>query len=233
MNPASGMEINQQKTAPHIQGVIFDMDGVLTDTIEFHYQSWEKLAREEGIPFNRELNDTLRGLSRRDSLMQILGDRYLPEAKIEEMLELKNRYYLDFIDEMTPAHLLPGVDDLLNELRAAGMKTAIASASQNVRAVIPRLGIADRIDVVTNVYKVKRSKPAPDVFLHAAEQLEVSPNQCLVVEDAEAGVEAALAAGMWALGLGPVERVGAAHIVLPSLQGVKWEDILGKLHAAV
>lgn len=205
------------------------MDGVLTDTVEFHYQTWQKLADQEGIPFDREANEALRGLSRRDSLMRILGDRQLPQATIEEMLERKNRYFLEYVEKMTSADLLPGVASLLDELRRSGMKVGIASASKNVQAVIFRLGIRDRIDTITNVYNVKNPKPAPDVFLHAAEQLNLKSSECVVVEDAEAGVEAALAAGMWVLGLGPVERVGAAHIVLPNLEGVRWTDILAKL----
>ncbi len=212
-----------------IRGVIFDMDGVLTNTIEFHYQSWQQLADEEGIPFDRDRNEALRGRSRRDSLMLILGDRAVSEAQIQDMMERKNRYFLELIVGMNPSHLLPGVGELLAELREAGVKTAIASASRNVGTVIDRLGIADEIDVVTTVYEVDRPKPAPDVFLYAARRLNLEPHQCIAIEDAESGVEAAIAAGMTVVGLGPVDRVGAANLVLSGLGGVRWRDLLDKL----
>ena len=130
---------------------------------------------------------------------------------------------------MTSEQLLPGVENLLNELREANIKTGIASASQNVHRVVERLGIGDRIDTIANVYNVDRPKPAPDVFEYAAEQLNLSPAECVVVEDAESGVEAALAAGMWVVGLGPGDRVGKAHLILPNLQGIHWQDLLNQL----
>ena len=212
-----------------IRGAIFDMDGVLTNTIEFHYRSWQQLADEEGIPFDRQANEALRGRSRRDSLMLILGDRPVTEAQICDMMERKNRYFLESIVDMDRSHLLPGVGDLLAELRQRGVKTAVASASRNVDLVLDRLGIADAIDVVTTVYKVDRPKPAPDVFLHAARLLNLEPQQCVVIEDARSGVEAAIAAGMPVVGLGPVDRVGAASLILSGLDGVRWRDLLDKL----
>ncbi|HIK33543.1 MAG TPA: beta-phosphoglucomutase [Oscillatoriales cyanobacterium M59_W2019_021] len=212
-----------------IRGVIFDMDGVLTDTIELHYQSWQCIADDEGIPFDRQANEALRGLSRRDSLIAILGDRILPEEKIEALLERKNQLFLDSISTMTPDYLLPGVWDLLTELRDRQLKIGIASASRNVERVIQKLGIRHLIDAVTNVYCVDRPKPAPDVFLYAASQLHLAPRECVAIEDAAAGVQAALDAGMWTIGLGPVDRVGAAHIVLPNLDGVRWSDLGDRL----
>jgi beta-phosphoglucomutase len=209
-----------------ILGVIFDMDGVLTDTIDFHYQTWQRLADELAIPFDRESNEALRGLSRRDSLMHILGDRVLPETQIQALLDLKNHYFLEFVQEMTQEHLLPGVLELLHDLKAHGIKTAIASASRNAQAVSEQLEIIPFIDAIVNVYSVPNPKPAPDVFLYAAKQLNLQPQHCLVVEDAESGVKAALAAQMWVLGLGPIDRVGAAHVVLPDLQGVGWLELL-------
>ncbi|MEH2260478.1 beta-phosphoglucomutase [Nostoc sp.] len=214
---------------PSIQGFIFDLDGVLTDTAELHYLGWQKLADEEGIPFNREANEALRGVSRRASLMLILRDRPYSEAQIEEMMERKNRYYVELLQKMTPEDLLPGAIALLDELRQAGIKIGIGSGSKNARPVLERLGIMDKVDAIADGYSVQEPKPAPDLFLYAAKQLGIEPDQSVVVEDAAAGVEAALAAGMWAVGLGPIERVGAAHIVLPSLEGIKWADLREQL----
>lgn len=212
-----------------IRGVIFDLDGVLTETAEYHYRGWQRLADEEGIPFDRQANEAMRGLSRRDSLLHMLSGRPKTEEQLQEMMERKNRYYQEFIKDISPADLLPGAVELLDQLRAAGIKVALGSASKNARDVIQRLGIADKVEAISDGYSVTHSKPAPDLFLHAAGQLSLMPQQCVVVEDATSGVEAALAAGMWAVGLGPVERVGMAHVVLPSLAGVQWSDLLVKL----
>ncbi|MBW4673773.1 MAG: beta-phosphoglucomutase [Desmonostoc geniculatum HA4340-LM1] len=220
---------NSSLSTPNIQGVIFDLDGVLTDTAELHYLAWQKLADEEGIPFNRQANEALRGVSRRASLMLIIGDRPYSEAQIEEMMERKNRYYVELLKNMTSEDLLPGAIALLDELRQAGIKIAIGSASKNAHTVIERLGIGNKIDAIADGYSVQQPKPAPDLFLYAAKELGIEPAQSVVVEDAAAGVEAALAALMWAVGIGPVERVGAAHVVFPSLAGVKWADIRSQL----
>jgi beta-phosphoglucomutase len=215
-----------------IRGVIFDLDGVLTDTSEFHYLGWQRLADEEGIPFDRQANEALRGIPRRESLLRILGERPATEKQIQEMMARKNRYYQELIEGVTPANLLPGALDLVDELRAEGIRVIIGSASKNARTVIERLRIADRVDAISDGHSVERHKPAPDLFLHGAAQLDLAPERCVVIEDAASGVEAALAAGMWAVGLGPVERVGAAHVVLPSLEGVHWADLQARLAQA-
>lgn len=215
-----------------IRGVIFDLDGVLTDTSEFHYQGWKRLAAEEGIPFDRQANEKLRGVDRRESLMRLLDGRPATEEQIQEMMARKNLYYQEFIQSATPDNLLPGALELLQELRADGVKTAIGSASKNAREVIDRLGITDRVDAISDGYSVERHKPAPDLFLHAAAQLGLPPEQCVVVEDAASGVEAALAGGMWAVGLGPAERVGAAHVMLPSLAGIRYPELRARLAQA-
>lgn len=212
-----------------IRAVIFDLDGVLTDTAELHFQAWKRLADEEGIPFTREDNEALRGVSRRRSLELLLGRRQVSEAQMQEMMERKNRYYRELIQQLSPADLLPGAAELLAELRQAGIKIAIASASKNARDVIARLGIADQVDAIADGYSVERQKPAPDLFLYAAQQLGVPPEACVVVEDAAAGIEAAHAAGMRAIGVGPRERVGQAEAVFPSLEGVRLGDILQAL----
>lgn len=214
--------------SPNILGFIFDLDGVLTDTAEYHYRAWQKLADEEGLPFDRQANEALRGVSRRESLLMIIGNRQYSEAQIQEMMDRKNRYYVESIEKISSADLLPGAVAFLAELRQAGIKIAIGSASKNARTVVEKLGIADKVDAIADGYSVQHPKPAPDLFLFAANQLGLEPAQCVVVEDAAAGIEAALAAGMWAVGLGPSERVGAAHIVLPSLADVTWTDLQAK-----
>jgi kojibiose phosphorylase len=214
---------------PTLQGAIFDLDGVLTDTAEYHYRAWQRLADESGLPFDRQANEALRGISRRESLLKIVGDRPYSEAQLAAMMERKNGYYQDFIASMTPADLLPGVLPLLSELRQRGISVAIASASKNARLVIEKLGLTDWVDVIADGYSVDRPKPAPDLFLYAAQQLHQPPANCVVFEDATAGIAAALAAGMWTVGLGPMERVGKAHLVLPGLAGVSWTDIVSKL----
>lgn len=208
-----------------IKGFIFDLDGVITDTAEYHYRGWKRLADEEDFPFTREENEHLRGIPRRDSLLLILKDRRYPEEKIVEMMERKNRYYLEFIKEISPRDLLPGAKELLDEIRAAGLKNALGSASKNAPEVLDRLGIRSLFDAVSDGHSVERQKPAPDLFLHAAEQLNLSPTECVVVEDAAAGIEAARAGGFRTVGLGPLERVGKADAVFPSLANVHLDNL--------
>lgn len=217
-----------------LRAIIFDLDGVITDTSEYHYLAWRRLADEEGMPFDRQINERLRGISRRASLEVMLAEagRQATEEEMAEMMARKNRYYRELLNQVTPANLLPGALGLIQELRAAGIKVALGSASRNARTVLERLGIAELMDVVADGYSVSRTKPAPDLFLWAAEQLGLSPGLCAVVEDAKAGIDAALAAGMWAIGLGPEERVGHAHARFDNLQGVTLADIEQALEAA-
>lgn len=212
-----------------IQAFLFDLDGVLTDTSEFHYRGWKRLADEEGLPFDRDDNEALRGVSRRESLLLMLKGRTIPEATLQTWMERKNAYYLELVNAMNPGDLLPGALDLLQEIRAAGLRIAIASSSKNAPLVIDRLQIALAIDALVDGNLVTRSKPAPDLFIKAAQLLRVLPNEAVVVEDAAAGVEAGKAGGMWTVGLGPVERVGMADLVLPSLEGVHLSRILAGL----
>src|SRR5690242_9966107 len=188
------------------RGFIFDLDGVLTDTAEFHYRAWQRLADEEGLPFDRQANEHLRGVSRRESLMLIIGQRPYSENQIQSMMERKNRYYLQAIETITPADLLPGARELLQEIRSAGPNSAVGSASKNAAEVIDKLGIRRLLDAVSDGNSVQHPKPAPDLFLHAAAQLGLPPAECVVVEDAAAGIEAARAGGFRSVGLGPRER---------------------------
>jgi beta-phosphoglucomutase len=209
-----------------IKAFIFDLDGVLTDTAEYHYRGWKRLADELGLPFTREDNETLRGIPRRESLLLLLKGRQYSETRLREFMERKNSYYLEFIREISPVDVLPGARELLEDIRAAGLRSALGSASKNANEVIERLGIASLLDAVSDGNSVERQKPAPDLFLHAAEQLGYLPTECVVVEDAAAGIEAALSGRFWTLGLGPQARVAKAHRILPSLENVCLVDLL-------
>lgn len=209
-----------------IKGFIFDLDGVLTDTAEFHYRGWKRLAGELGLSFTREDNEALRGIPRRESLMLILRQRQYPEEQLQEMMERKNNYYLELIQTIRPDDLLPGARELLEEIQAAGLKSALGSASRNAPEVVERLGIANLLDAIAHGGSVERQKPAPDLFLHAASQLGLTPDECIVVEDAAAGIEAAIAGGFHSVGLGPPERVGTADLCVPSLKDVRLKDLL-------
>jgi beta-phosphoglucomutase len=209
------------------KAILFDLDGVLTDTSEYHYQSWKRLADEEGIPFTRQENDDhLRGVSRKDSLTYLLKGRKVSDAKFQEMMDRKNSYYIELINKMTPNDLVPGGRQLLQEIRQAGIKIAVASASKNSRTVLEHLNITDLLDGVADGYSVVNSKPAPDIFVYAAGILEIPTTDCLVIEDADAGVESAKTGGMQALGIGPAERFHRADKVLPTLANKHLQDLL-------
>jgi beta-phosphoglucomutase len=211
-----------------IRAFLFDLDGVITDTAEYHFRSWKRLADEEGIPFTRQDNEALRGVSRRESLNRMLKDRTVDEATAQAWMERKNGYYVALLDEITPASVLPGALKLLDEARAAGIKTAIASASKNAQPVLDKLDIADRFDAVGDGYSVVNTKPAPDLFIWTAGRLGVSPTQAVVFEDAEAGVAAALTGGFWAVGVGTAD-VNKAHITLPDLTYAHAASIIAAL----
>ncbi len=209
------------------KAIIFDLDGVLTDTSEYHYLAWKRLADDEGIPFTHQENDEyLRGVSRRESLMYIIRGRNYSEAQIQEMMDRKNRYYNEMIKSMTPNDLVAGGRDLLSEIREAGIKVAIASGSKNCRIVLDHLGIMNYFDGVADGYSVVNSKPAPDLFVYAAGLVQIPTPDCLGVEDADAGIEAIKAAGMQALGIGPKERFHRADKVLPTLANTHLKDLL-------
>jgi beta-phosphoglucomutase len=207
-------------------GVIFDLDGVIVSTDDCHYRGWQQLADDEGIYFDRTINERLRGVSRMESLAILLerAERdYTPEERLA-LAERKNGYYRQLIATLTPADLLPGVDEVLTALRARGTKLAIGSSSKNAPLILARIGLPDFFDAVVDGNHIRHSKPDPEVFLLAAAQLGLSPAQCLVVEDADAGVEAALAGGLPVLAVGSAAahpratfRAADLAVVLPAL----------------
>jgi beta-phosphoglucomutase len=209
-----------------LKAFIFDLDGVLTDTAEYHYLAWKRLADEENFAFSRKDNEKLRGVSRRASLKLILKDRQVSEENIKEFMDRKNSYYQSYLENITHRDLLPGSLALLKKLQSMDYRMALASASKNARKVIHQLGIAYFFAVIADGNSVAKTKPAPDIFLYTARQLSLPAEACLVVEDAEAGISAARAAGMVTIGIGPPERVGAADYIYPSVGAIRLEEIL-------
>lgn len=186
------------------EGVIFDLDGVLCSTDEYHYRAWKSLADSLGISFDRTVNCRLRGVSREDSLEIILENaqkRYSEEEK-RQMCEKKNILYRSFLAELSEEDLAPDARETLNELRRIGVKIAIGSSSKNATFILQRLGIYDLFDAVVDGNCISRSKPDPEVFLRAAQFLGLPSERCAVVEDSHAGIDAAKAGGFFAVAIG-------------------------------
>lgn len=213
-----------------VRGFIFDLDGVITDTAEYHYRAWQRLADEIGAPFDRQANEALRGVSRRESLRRLLGSRKVREVEADRLMARKNDHYRQLIATLTPADILPGALEFIDDARDRGLRLAIGSASQNARTVLDNLGIGDRFDAICDGNSVTMPKPAPDLFLAAAAALDLPPPATVVFEDATDGVAAGRAAGAMTVGIGPVERVGQADLVLPEgLAGADVDSIVRQL----
>ncbi len=212
-----------------ISAVIFDMDGVLADTIDLHYQSWQRVADEWHIPFCKEDYSQILGMKREESVDYLLRNHTVDAETRAEMLRRKNEYYLELVETLNPDQLLPGVQQLLAELQAAQMRIALGSSSKNAALILQKLGIDNLFEVVADGNSVPNSKPSPEVFQKAAELLGLPADECLVIEDAAAGVEAAKAAGMVVLGVGPTDRLNQADLVLDSLADCSWSALLHQL----
>lgn len=204
----------------HLRALIFDLDGVIAETISLHYDSWVRLAADVNLTFTPEDYQPMLGLPRRACLELFMQGQPLDEATAQVLMARKNAYFLERLADMTPADAAPGVADLIREGRAARLKIALGSSSQNARLVLAKVGLLDYFDVIGDGLTVAHTKPAPDIYLWAAQQLGVAPAEAVVFEDSDAGVQAGRAGGFWVVGLGATQVAGAAHIVLPSLAGV-------------
>ena len=212
-----------------IKAFIFDMDGVLTDTVEYHFQSWQQLAAELTIPFSRKDYEILLGLSRPDSMKLFLQGHPTTDSEFQQLLQKKNEYFLQRIEHLSPANLLPGVSNLLKTVKQAGFKLAVASSSRNTPVILKRLEIASFFDAVSDSNTIQQAKPVPDLFLDAADRLSVLPQECVVFEDSAAGVEAGLSAGMLVVGIGG-ELVCRAHLCYPEMAAINLKQILAYQH---
>ncbi|MFV3130308.1 beta-phosphoglucomutase [Niveispirillum sp. KHB5.9] len=211
-----------------VKAIIFDLDGVLTDTAEGHYQAWQRLADELGVPFDREQNEALKGIDRMGSLERILAgsDKVLTDAEKLEAATRKNGYYQDLIARFSPDDLFEGVRDLLLAAKAAGLKLGVASASRNAPTLLARLGIIDLFDHVADAGAIPNPKPAPDIFLSVAAALDVLPSACLGVEDSMAGITAIKAAGMPAVGIGDPGILTEADAVIGHIKQFRLESFV-------
>lgn len=200
----------------NIRGAIFDLDGVLVNTARYHYLAWKRLAIELGFDFTEQENERLKGVSR-DQALEILleiGGVSVSAQRKRELAALKNERYLEYIQTLTKNDLLPGVEKYLQTLRARGIATAIGSASKNTTLILKLLEIQSLFDVIIDGNKVSKAKPDPEVFLRAAAELKIPPAECIVFEDAEAGVQAARSAGMMVVGIGDPALLSQADLVL-------------------
>ncbi len=211
----------------NIKACIFDLDGVIVDTAVYHFKAWKRLADELGINFTEEDNERLKGVSRVRSLEIILELGHITKSpqEQEELATRKNNWYVDMISKMTPAEILPGAKEFLETCRAAGLKTALGSASKNSGTILDRIGLSDLFDAIVDGNHVSKAKPDPEVFLQGAQNLGVNPAQCVVFEDAIAGVEAAINGGMKVVGIGSPAILNRANLVVSGLDKMTIEKL--------
>lgn len=207
---------------------IFDLDGVIVDTAKYHFLAWRRLAEEFDIEFTEEDNEALKGVSRIESLKLILklGDKQLDEATFNAALDKKNSWYLEYINKLDRSEILPGIEVFLEDIRSKGIKTALGSASKNAVVILERLNLISAFDTIVDGTKVTKAKPDPEVFLKAAENVGVPAEECIVFEDAAAGVDAAISAKMRVIGIGTPDVLGHADLVVTDLQNKTLEDLL-------
>ena len=208
-----------QKFLQSMRGGIFDLDGVIVDTAKFHYLAWKRLANELGFEFTEAHNERLKGVSRMRSLEILLevGGLNFPDAKKQEMAARKNAWYVEYIRRMDASELLPGSHDYLVALRQRGVRIALASARKNAPLILARVKIASLFDAVVDGNRAHKAKPDPQAFLLAASDIGMAPADCVVFEDAEAGVAAAKNAGMRVVGIGKPENLRDADLVVANL----------------
>jgi beta-phosphoglucomutase len=209
---------------------IFDLDGVIVDTARYHFMAWRRLAGELGVVLTEQENERLKGVGRMESLNIILkmGGIAMSEEEKEKLAKRKNEWFVEYIQAMKKEEIFPGAKDLFDQLRQHGKKVALASSSKNAGTVLEKLDIKNEFEAVVDGNMITHSKPDPEIFLRAAASLGVNPKDCLVIEDAEAGVEAALRAGMKCIGIGKAEQLGKANKVVERIGQLNY-DILNNL----
>lgn len=217
-----------------IRGFLFDLDGVLVDTAKYHFLAWKTLADRLGIRFTERDNERLKGVSRMASFEIILeiGGVTMTQEEKEACCAEKNALYVDYIKKLRQDELFPGVREFFAAAKADGLRIALGSASKNSMLILQRLGIAPLFDAIIDGTKVSKAKPDPEVFLVGAEALGLKPCECVVFEDAAAGIRAAHNGGMLAVGIGTAENLPEADILLPGLDGITPSEVVSRLREA-
>ncbi|OIB00752.1 beta-phosphoglucomutase [Paenibacillus sp. LC231] len=212
----------------NLTACLFDLDGVLVDTAKYHYIAWKRLAGELGFEFTEQDNERLKGVSRMASLDILLevGGITLDEDAKQALAEKKNAWYVEYISNMDESEILPGAREFIQALKDRGIKVALGSASKNAMLILNNTGLTPYFDAIIDGTKTAQAKPDPEVFTMGARELGARPDDCVVFEDAEAGIEAAIRAGMRSVGIGSPETLGRANIVLPSLEGFTVDRLL-------
>ncbi|MDQ0415769.1 beta-phosphoglucomutase [Mesobacillus stamsii] len=232
------MDKGEQKL--NLKAVIFDLDGVITDTAEWHFLAWSELAKSIGIHINKEFNEELKGISRMESLERILdmggiAHTFTEKEKVE-LAQRKNKYYVQLLTQMTPENIFPGIRKFLEELKKNHIKIGLASASKNAPSILDALQITEFFQVVVDPEKIAKGKPAPDIFLSAAEKLLVNPRNCVGIEDSIAGLQSIRYAGMFSIGVGTLDimKEAGANLVLESTAELTLERLNGmfNIHAS-
>lgn len=215
-----------------IRACIFDLDGVIVNTAAHHFQAWKLLAEELGVAFDETDNEKLKGVSRVDSLEYILdkGQLILDSATKIRLMDQKNAHYLSLAETTSPSDVLPGVVRLMNELRSQGIQIALGSSSKNAQMILSKLGLLRQFDVIVDGNHLTLSKPDPQVFEKGASQMQLKPQECLVFEDASAGIEAALSGGFPVVGVGKDDELSGAHVIIPDFIGITWKGLKARLN---
>lgn len=223
------------KNMHKIKAFIFDLDGVIVDTAKYHFLAWKYIAEKLGFEFTENDNERLKGVSRMRSLDILLevGNLTLEQSKKGKLAEEKNNLYLEHIYKLKKDEILPGVLEFLIQAKKLGIKVALGSASKNAPLILDQLGLTSMFDALIDGNSVSKAKPDPEVFLKGAETLKVTPESCVVFEDAEAGIEAAIAGNMLCVGVGSELNLGKANVVISGFQNLSPQNLLEKLGGIV
>jgi beta-phosphoglucomutase len=219
-----------------IKACIFDLDGVIVDTAKYHFKAWRRLANELGFDFTEEENEQLKGVSRVESLNLILkwGRKEENDEEVKTMMaDKKNAWYLEYIERMTSDEILPGAEAFIRDAKSKGVKIVLGSASKNSRLILERIGVIHLFDAIMDGNSTSKSKPDPEVFLMGAQAVGLEPKECIVFEDAEKGIEAALNGGFYTVGVGNADVLDDAHIVIPGFEYIEYSEVIEALTSTV